>query len=71
MAKYHCHYLEDGQSRSQIVVDAPDDGTILLEAEQLLASSQFFVMEVWQGERLVGRVIVGTPAELSEKRRPL
>ena len=65
MAEYRCHYLEHDQARSQVAVDAPDDATVLLEAEQLLASSRFVAMEVWQESRLVGRVTVGTPAELT------
>jgi hypothetical protein len=64
MAEYRCHYLEHDRARSQVAVDAPDDASALLEAEQLLASSRFVAMEVWQEYRLVGRVTVGTPAEL-------
>ena len=65
MAEYRCHYLEHDRPRSQVAIDAPDDATVLLEAEQLLASSGFVAMEVWQEARLVGRVTVGTPAELT------
>ena len=75
MAEYRCHYLEDGQACSQVVVHAIGDATALAEAEellaskQLLASSRFSVMEVWQGSRLVGRVTLGIPAELAESER--
>ena len=65
MAEYRCHYLEDDRRRSQVVVDAPDDATMLLTAEELLAGSGFVAMEVWQDQRLVGRVTVGTPAKLT------
>lgn len=66
MVEYRCHYLEDGQAQAQVAVDASSDATALMEAEELLASSRFFVMAVWQGSRLVGRVTLGTPAELTE-----
>jgi hypothetical protein len=69
MAEYRCHYLEDGQACSQVVVHAIGDATALAEAEELLASSRFSVMEVWQGSRLVGRVTLGIPAELAESER--
>jgi hypothetical protein len=66
MAEYRCHDREQYRARSQVAIDAPDDATVLLEAEQLLASSRFVAMEVWRESRLVGRVTVGTPAELAE-----
>ena len=62
MAEYHCHYLQGGR-RSQVVVEAPDDARALLMAEELLASSDFDAMEIWQGRRLVGQLTDGTPAE--------
>ena len=65
MAKYQCHYFEDGQARSQLEIDAPDDATVLLEAEGLLVSSGFRTIEIWQVARLVGRVTIGTPEELT------
>ena len=69
MVEYRCHYLQDGQARAQVVVDAPDDAKALVEAEELLASSRFSVMEVWQGSRLVGRVTLGIPAESAESEK--
>jgi hypothetical protein len=62
--EYACHYLEDGEPTLRVVVDASNDATILLEAEELLRSSGFVAMEIWQGSRLVGRITLGTPAEL-------
>jgi hypothetical protein len=38
---------------------------VLLQAEELLAESGFVVMEILQGERFVGRVTVGSPAEMA------
>ena len=64
MAEYRCHYIEDERRDTAVVVEADDDAAMLLQAEELLAGSGFFVMEIWQGERLVGRVTVGSPAEL-------
>ena len=64
MAEYHYHYLQAGRHRSQVVVEAPDDATALLTAEELLAESCFVAMEIWQGSRPVGRVTLGSPAAL-------
>ena len=67
MAEYHYHYLQDGRRRSQVVVEAPDDATALLTAENLLASSGLAAMEIWQGARLVGRLTVGRPAKFTRE----
>jgi hypothetical protein len=64
MAKYHCYYLEDGRTHSDIDVEAPDDAAVLLKAEELLRESRFIAMEILDGSRLVGRVTVGSPAAL-------
>jgi len=66
MAEYQCCYLDDGRCHSEVTVEAADDALALLKAEEMLAASDpsFDVMDVWQASRLVGRVILGTPAEL-------
>ena len=66
MAEYQCSYLDDGRCQSEVTVEAADDGIALLKAEEMLAASapSFVVMEVRQASRLVGRVTLGTPAEL-------
>ena len=66
MAGYRCCYLEEDRCHSEVAVDVADDATALLRAEEMLAASapSFVVMEVWQASRLVGRVTLGTPAEL-------
>ena len=66
MAKYGCSYIENGARRSQHDIEAADDAAALLRAEELLAGSGFATMEVCQGARLVGRVTMGTPAELTQ-----
>ena len=65
MAEYQCCYLDDGRCH-EVIVQAADDATALLKAEEMLAASapSFDVMEVWQASRLVGRVALGEPAEL-------
>ena len=65
MAEYRCHNLEDGQRRSEVAVEAPDDATMLLEAEFMLGTSRFVTMEIWQDSRPVGRVPIRTPEELT------
>ena len=66
MVEYQCCYLDEGRCHSEVAVEAADDATALLKAEEMLAASapSFVVMEVWQASRLVGRVTLGTPAEL-------
>ena len=41
-----------------VIIDAPDDGTMFLKAERLLAGSNFVTMEIGQEKRFVGRVTV-------------
>jgi hypothetical protein len=66
MVEYRCHYLEDGRRNTVVIVEATDDAAVLLKAEELLAESGFVAMEIWQNERFVGRVTVGSLAELIE-----
>ena len=64
MKKYQCYYLEDGRPLSEGEFEVPDDAAALWKAEGLLKESRFIAMEIFDGERIVGRVTVGSPEEL-------
>ena len=53
---YRCYFLIDDRIKAAEDIGAKDDVDALLRAEELLAGSSFPAIEVWQAERLVGRV---------------
>ena len=53
---YRCYFLIDDRIKAAEDIGAKDDADALLKAEELLAGSSFLAIEVWQAERLVGRV---------------
>jgi hypothetical protein len=46
MAEYRCHYIEDGERQTVVVLEATNDSAMFLEAEGLLAASGFVEMEI-------------------------
>ena len=64
MKKYQCYYLEDNRPVSNGEFEVADDAAALWKAEGLLKESRFIAMEIFDGERCVGRVTVGSPEEL-------
>jgi hypothetical protein len=53
---YRCYFLIDDRIKAAEDIGARDDADALLRAEELLAGSSFPAIEVWQAERLVGRL---------------
>jgi hypothetical protein len=53
---YRCYFLIDDRIKAAEDIGAKDDADALLRAEELLAGSSFPAIEVWQAERLVGRL---------------
>jgi hypothetical protein len=53
---YRCYFLVDDRIKAAEDIGAKDDADALLRAEGLLAGGSFPAIEVWQAERLVGRL---------------
>jgi hypothetical protein len=53
---YRCYFLVDDRIKAAEDIGAKDDADALLRAEELLAGSSFPAIEIWQAERLVGRL---------------
>jgi len=53
---YRC-YFTDGDDRIQSyeAIECEDDAQAVLQAQALLAASQFASAELWQGKRIVGK----------------
>ena len=53
---YRCYFLIDDKIKAVEDIAAEDDADALRQAEELLAGNSFPDIEIWQAERLVGRV---------------
>jgi hypothetical protein len=57
---YRCYFPTNDRINAAEDIGAKDDADALLRAEVLLAGSSFPAIEVWQAERLVGRLAATT-----------
>jgi hypothetical protein len=54
MSKYRVYFLKDGHVVAPEVIEVDDDAQALLKAGELLSTTHFHCIEVWQGARVVG-----------------
>jgi hypothetical protein len=54
MSQYRGYYLKDDHIVASEGIDATDDAQAMLKAGELLSTSQFLRIEVWQETRIVG-----------------
>ena len=54
MSHYRGYFVKDDHIVAPAVIDAADDAQAMLKASELLSTSQFPCIEVWQEKRVVG-----------------
>jgi hypothetical protein len=54
MSRYRGYFLKDDHIVAPESIDATDDAQAMLKAGDLLSTSQFLRIEVWQETRIVG-----------------
>jgi hypothetical protein len=55
MSDYRCYFMQGGHIQDVATAAAADDAEAFLEAERLLSSSAYSIIEIWLEKRLVGR----------------
>jgi len=53
---YRFYFKDDDQTFAADVLECDGDGDAVEKARQLLLTSRFETMEIWQGERKVGTI---------------
>jgi hypothetical protein len=64
MSKYRGYFISDDHIAAPAVIDAINDAQAMLKASELLSTSQFLSIEVWQETRVVG--VLSAPAPSHE-----
>ena len=54
MSHYRGYFVKDDHIVAPAVIDAADDAQAMLKASELLSTSRFLGIEVWQEKRVVG-----------------
>ena len=54
MSHYRGYFMQGGRIAAPAIIEAADDAQAMLKAGELLSTSQFGCIEVWQEKRLVG-----------------
>ena len=62
MSHYRGYFMKDGRIVSPAIIEAADDAQAMLKAGELLSTSQFFRIEVWQETRVVGALSAPVPS---------
>jgi hypothetical protein len=55
MFHYRCYFMQGEHIQDVATVEAADDAEAFVEAERLLSSSAYPIIEIWLEKRLVGR----------------
>jgi hypothetical protein len=63
---YRGYFLADDIIRAAESIEAADDGSVMLQAQELLLKSRFLASEVWHQSRLVGRQAIAPELEIIE-----
>ena len=64
MSHYRGYFIKNDHIVAPTNIDATDDAQAMLRASELLSTSQFFLIEVWQATRVVG--VLSAPAPSHE-----
>ena len=54
MSHYRGYFMQGERIAAPAIIEATDDAQAMLKAGELLSTSQFLRVEVWQGQRIVG-----------------
>jgi hypothetical protein len=65
MSHYRGYFLKDDRIVAPAIIDAANDAQAMLKAGELLSTSQFSRIEVWQETRVVGALSAPSPADES------
>ena len=63
MSHYRGYFMKDERIVAPAIIDAADDAQAMLKAGQLLSTSQFPCIEVWQETRVVGALSAAAPSD--------
>jgi hypothetical protein len=61
MSHYRGYFVKDDHIIAPANIDAADDAQAMLKASELLSTSQFLGIEVWQEKRVVGALSAPAP----------
>ena len=62
MSRYRGYFVKDDRIVAPAIIDAADDAQAMLKAGELLTTSQFGHIEVWQETRVVGALSAPAPS---------
>jgi hypothetical protein len=71
VSHYRGYFMKGDRIVAPEIVEAADDAQAMLKAGELLSTSQFVRIEVWQGSRLVGSLSAPAPSHDAMKPAPL
>jgi hypothetical protein len=60
MSHYRGYFMQGERIAAPAIIEATDDAQAMLKAGELLSTSQFLRIDVWQEKRLVG--VLSAPA---------
>ena len=62
MSHYRGYFMQGGRIAAPAIIEATDDAQAMLKAGELLSTSQFLCIEVWQETRIVGALSAPVPS---------
>ena len=62
MSHYRGYFMQGERIAAPAIIEATDDAQAMLKAGELLSTSQFLRIEVWQEARVVGALSAQAPS---------